>query len=346
MVSIFINGHDIILRPYLALRKSTIHKPATMQSYLKTRPVWIQLLLFIGMALGIFMAVSVIGMWILSSMTGISMFDVADISKWSTNPKMLTYVRGMLLLQFLGLFLIPSLLFGYFSDPKPLQYIGIKRPVKPLYWVLGIASLIIAIPLVEYTGLINRQVNFGGLQKWMQSMEDEALQQIKFMLGKRTISELITNIIFISLFAGIGEELFFRGVLQRLFIKAFKNPWLGIIVTAFLFSALHVQFFGFIPRFLLGILLGAMYWYSGSLLVAIVAHFFYDAFFITWAYFQPQIIDDTGSSITQGTIQIVLALGSAALVALLVWIMKKNSTITYNEVYKNDNIPKHDDLSF
>ena len=317
-----------------------------MQSYLKTRPVWIQLLLFIGMALGIFMAVSVIGMWILSSMTGISMFDVADISKWSTNTKMLTYVRGMLLLQFLGLFLIPSLLFGYFSDPKPLQYIGIKRPVKPLYWVLGIASLIIAIPLVEYTGLINRQVNFGGLQKWMQSMEDEALQQIKFMLGKRTISELITNIIFISLFAGIGEELFFRGVLQRLFIKAFKNPWLGIIVTAFLFSALHVQFFGFIPRFLLGILLGAMYWYSGSLLVAIVAHFFYDAFFITWAYFQPQIIDDTGSSITQGTIQIVLALGSAALVALLVWIMKKNSTITYNEVYKNDNIPKHDDLSF
>ena len=346
MVSIFIYGNDIILRPYLALRKSTIHKSGSMQSYLKTRPVWIQLLLFIGMALGIFMAVSVIGMWILSSMTGISMFDVADISKWSTNTKMLTYVRGMLLLQFLGLFLIPSLLFGYFSDPKPLQYIGIKRPVKPLYWVLGIASLIIAIPLVEYTGLINRQVNFGGLQKWMQSMEDEALQQIKFMLGKRTISELITNIIFISLFAGIGEELFFRGVLQRLFIKAFKNPWLGIIVTAFLFSALHVQFFGFIPRFLLGILLGAMYWYSGSLLVAIVAHFFYDAFFITWAYFQPQIIDDTGSSITQGTIQIVLALGSAALVALLVWIMKKNSTITYNEVYKNDNIPKHDDLSF
>lgn len=274
------------------------------------------------------------------------MFDVVDISKWSTNPKMLTYVRGMLLLQFLGLFLIPSLLFGYFSDPKPLQYIGIKKPVKSVYWILGISSLIIAIPLVEYTGLINRQVNFGGLQKWMQSMEDEALQQIKFMLGKRTISELITNIIFISLFAGIGEELFFRGVLQRLFIKAFKNPWAGIIVTAFLFSALHVQFFGFIPRFLLGILLGAMYWYSGSLLVAIVAHFFYDAFFITWAYFQPQIIDDTTSTITQGTLQIVLALGSAALVAVLVWIMKKNSTITYNEVYKNDHIPKHEDLSF
>jgi membrane protease YdiL (CAAX protease family) len=317
-----------------------------MQSYLKTRPVWIQLLLFVGMAMGILMIFSLIGMSILSSMTGINMFDVSDTSKWNANPKMLTYVRGMLLLQFFGLFVIPSLLFAYFSDPKPLRYLGLTKPVKPIYWILGIASLLIAIPLVEYTGLLNRQVNFGGLQQWMQSMEDEAMQQIKFMLGKHTISELVTNIIFISLFAGIGEELFFRGVLQRLFIKAFKNPWMGIIVTAFLFSALHVQFFGFIPRFLLGILLGAVYWYSGSLLTAIVAHFLYDAFFIVWAYFQPQIIEDTQGTIANGSMQIMLALISTVLVLLIIWLMKKNSTISYTGVYKNDDVPTHQDLSF
>ena len=318
-----------------------------MQSYLKTRPVWIQLLLFLGMAMGTFMIFSLVGMSILSSMTGISMFDVGNMSKWtSTNPKMLTFVRGMLLIQFLGLFVIPSLLFAYFSDPKPLQYVGLKKPIKPIYWILGIASLIIAIPLVEYTGLLNREINFGPAQQWMQSMEDEAMQQIKFMLGKRTPGELITNLIFISLFAGIGEELFFRGVLQRLFIKAFKNPWLGILVTAFLFSALHIQFFGFVPRFLLGILLGAVYWYSGSLLPAIVAHFLYDSFFITWAYFQPKIIDDTAGTIVNGSAQIVLALVSAALVALLVWLMKKNSTISYTDVYKRDEVPPHEDLSF
>ena len=317
-----------------------------MQSYLKTRPVGIQLLLFIGMAVGIFTIFSAIGMSILSSITGISIFDVSNISKWSANPKMLVYVRGMLLVQFLGLFLIPTLLFAYFSDPNPLQYIGIKKPVKPIYWVLGIASLLIAIPLVEYTGLVNRQVNFGSAQKWMQNMEDEAMQQIKFMLGKQTIGELAKNLVFISLFAGIGEELFFRGVLQRLFIKAFKNPWVGILITAFLFSALHVQFFGFIPRFLLGILLGAVYWYSGSLLTAMIAHFVYDAFFIILAYFQPQIIDDTEGAMFNGSSQIILALASAALVALIVWLMKKNSTVTYNEVYQNDELPKHQDLSF
>lgn len=318
-----------------------------MQSYLKTRPVWIQLLLFMGMAIGIFMIVSLVGMMILSKMTGISMFELGDMTKWNADhPEMLTYVRGMLLVQFLGLFVIPSLLFAYFSDPQPLNYIGLKSPVKPIYWIIGIAALLLAIPMVEYTGLINKKINFGSAQQWMQSMEDEAAQQIKFMLGKHTPGELLTNIIFISVFAGIGEELFFRGVLQRLFIRVFKSPWAGIIFTAILFSALHVQFFGFIPRLLLGILLGAVYWYSGSLITAMLAHFVYDAFFIILAYFQPQIIDDSESALINQPMQGVMALFSAVLVLLLIWVMKKNSSVTYNEVYKNDTSQNHQDFSF
>src|SRR5207248_7937312 len=158
----------------------------------------------------------------------------------------------------------------------PLQYIGLKPPNKYLFLILAIAIMIIAIPLVEYTGILNQQMTFGGTtQKWMKSMEEDAAKQIQFMLHKHTPSELILNLIFISLFAGIGEELFFRGILQRLFIRAFKNPWAGIIVTALIFSGFHLQFFGFVPRFLLGILLGLIYWYSGSLWAAIAAHFTY-----------------------------------------------------------------------
>src|SRR5688572_11159135 len=104
IVSIFINGNDIVLLSYIALRnretKVQFINKAVMQSYLKTRPLWIQLLLFLGMAMGIFMIFSLIGMSILSSMTGISMFDVGNMSKWTnTNPQMLTFVRGMLLIQ-------------------------------------------------------------------------------------------------------------------------------------------------------------------------------------------------------------------------------------------------------
>ena len=172
------------------------------------------------------------------------------------------------------------------------------------------------------------------------------MQQIKFMLGKRTMSELIMNIIFISVFAGIGEELLFRGVLQRLFIKATKNPWIGIIITAFFFSAMHLQFFGFIPRFLMGILLGAVYWYSGSLIVTMVAHFFYDALIIILVYFNPQMLENNEATMFEGSSLLITTIISAALVGLMIWFMKKNSVVTYDNVYRNDEIPKHQDLSF
>ena len=157
---------------------------------------------------------------------------------------------------------------------------------------------------------------------------------------------VLINIIFISVFAGIGEELLFRGVLQRLFIKATKNPWIGIIITAFFFSAMHLQFFGFIPRFLMGILLGAVYWYSGSLIVTMVAHFFYDALIIILVYFNPQMLENNEATMFEGSSLLITTVISAALVGLMIWFMKKNSVVTYDDVYRNDDIPKHQDLSF
>ncbi|MDQ3683535.1 MAG: CPBP family intramembrane metalloprotease, partial [Bacteroidota bacterium] len=234
-----------------------------MQTYLKTRPAWVQLLLFLGMSFGILIAISLIGSIILSKITGISLREMGSINDWDTSdPNMLFMLRSMMLLQFLGLFLIPSLLFAYFSDPHPLRYLGLKKPSKTIYWVLGIAAMLIAIPLVEYTGILNKQFPFStGTQKWMQGMEEGASKAIEFMLAKNSVTDLILNLIMIAVFAGVGEELFFRGVLQRLFIKVFKNPWAGIIAAAFFFSFFHFQFFGFIPRILLGLLLGALYWY-------------------------------------------------------------------------------------
>ncbi|MFN2458577.1 MAG: lysostaphin resistance A-like protein [Chitinophagaceae bacterium] len=308
-----------------------------MQSYLKYKPVWVQLLLFLGMALGIFTVLSFIGIAILSNVTGISILEVSDPSKWDIGkPAMITFIRGMLAIQFIGLFVIPSLLFAYFSDPQSKQYIGLLPPSNNVYWILGIAALLLAIPLVEYIGLMNKQISLGeGTNKWMEEMEEDTAKAIQFMLSKNTPGNLILNIIFVALFAGIGEELFFRGVLQRLFIKGFKNAWAGIIMAAFFFSFFHFQFFGFFPRLLLGILLGAVYWYSGSLWTAILAHFIYDAFFIILIYFQPHLLN-TEATLFKGPATITLALISAVILALLVWWMKRKSLVTYKTVYNND----------
>jgi hypothetical protein len=188
---------------------------------------------------------------------------------------------------------------------------------------------------------------FGEAQKWMKTMEEEAAKQIQFMLSKHTLSELITNLVFIALFAGVGEELFFRGVLQRLIIKWTKSPWAGIIITAALFSAFHFQFFGFIPRFLLGVLLGSIYWYSGSLWAAMLAHFVYDGLMIVLIYLNPSMAQNIDATILQQTtMQLVFsAVLSLLLTSLVVWQMKKRSVANYAVIYNDDDVPK-DELSF
>ena len=318
-----------------------------MQTYLKTRPVWIQLLLFIGMAFGIFFALSLIGMLLLSGMTGIGMSDLQDADNWDfSNPKMIYFMRGMLLLQFLGLFVIPSLLFAYFADPKPMQFIGLRKPSAPLYWALGFMVLLISLPLVEYLGQLNQKISLDHeTNKWMKGLEEDAAKQIQFMLKEHTVSELLLNLVFIAVFAGVGEELFFRGILQRLMIRAFKSPWAGIIITPAIFSGFHFQFFGFFPRLALGILLGAVYWYSGSLWTAILAHFLYDALIIVLVYFNPEMIREPNKPMMDPANLIVAAVISLAATLFIVWQMKKHSRTSYQEIY-NDDKPDPNPFSF
>ena len=321
-----------------------------MQTYLKTKPAWTQLLLFLGMAFGLFMIAVLVGMPILSKMTGMSIFQLQDSKAWDmNNPAMLTFMRGMILIQFLFLFTIPSLLFGYFSDPSPMRYLGLQPPGKAIYWVLGLLLIIVAYPFVEYTGYLNQKISLGTTtDNWMKSMEEEAARQIRYMLQKHTPAELIKNLIFISLFAGIGEELFFRGVLQRIFIRITKNPWMGIVLTAAIFSGIHFQFYGFFPRFLLGILLGAIYWYSGSIWTAILAHFLYDASVIVALYLNPLLLNSPDATMIkgQGLQLLVGALISLALTVVLLKQMQKRSTADFNETYRDDFPDPNDPFSF
>ena len=308
-------------------------------AYFKKVHPFLQLIIFSGMAIGCFMIVGFIGMFIIASMTGIDIQTLSDPDKWDyTDPSMLTFVRGMLIVQFLAMFIIPVFIFARLCDSKPAEYLGL-RSTKSIYFVLGTIVLIIALPFVNWTGTINHSLipETTTVGKWLKSMEEDAARQISFMLKREGIGELFLNLLFVAVFAGVGEELFFRGILQRLFIKLFKNPWAGIIVTAIIFSAIHLQFYGFIPRFILGILLGLIYWYSGSLWPAILAHFAYDALAVTVIHFNPSMADEQGVAASFGN-QTIMALISLALVAGIVILMKKRSTTTYEMMYARDNI--------
>ncbi|HEY0731432.1 MAG TPA: CPBP family intramembrane glutamic endopeptidase, partial [Chitinophagaceae bacterium] len=132
-----------------------------------------------------------------------------------------------------------------------------------------------------------------------------------------------------------------------LFIKWTKDPWMGRVIAAFIFSFFHFQFFGFFPRFILGILLGALYWYSGSLWPSIIAHTIYNAFTILMIYFNPKLLINPEAGMVDNTNLIWMGLVSASIIGIIIWQMKRHSTTTYAEVYADEDMkPTEKDLTF
>jgi membrane protease YdiL (CAAX protease family) len=137
--------------------------------------------------------------------------------------------------------------------------------------------------------------------------------------------DLFSNLLVIALLPAIGEELFFRGIVQKQFEELTQNRTAGIVLTALLFSALHMQFFGFIPRFVLGVFLGFLYQWSGTIWLPVTAHFINNAgaVILTWAFTR------NNSSINPDTIGIEpgqeLLLGISVFMSLAgVWLLRKN----------------------
>lgn len=309
-----------------------------------------QFFLFLGMAAGSFFIGGGIGGLVLSNLTGANLMQFQNANNFNApNPAMLTFIRGMILIQFLFLFALPSVVFAYLSDKKPFRYLGLKAPSNGIYWLWGILVIVLAYPFVEYLGYVNQKLPVSTeTQSWMKGLEEEAARQIGFMLRERTPWELVKNLFFVSVLAGVGEELFFRGVLQRMFVRATRSPWMGIVLAATIFSAFHFQFYGFFPRLFLGVLLGAVYWFSGSLWAAMLAHFLYDASVIVYLYFHPEQLQSPDAALIKGQeIQLLIgAMISLALTFVILYQMQRKSVSSYEAVYNEDFPKQTDNFSF
>jgi len=142
--------------------------------------------------------------------------------------------------------------------------------------------------------------------------------------------DIVINVIIIAAIPAVCEEICFRGALQRILIQCFNSPWAGIIFTGAFFSAFHLQFQGFLPRMFMGILLGAAYWYSGSLWVSILAHFFTNAAQVIAVSYYPKMIDE------DPYVPVYWALLSLAIVVGLLSVFQRRSRTSYAEVYANN----------
>jgi len=199
-----------------------------------------------------------------------------------------TYLYVVQSVNLFGVFFVPALLFSYCASKKWFSFNEADRNTSPhLVGYVLILSLFI-VPVVACLGHFNDMIAFPeSMQKiemWMRELEEVSKSILQTLTANSNITILFLNIFAMALLPAIFEEFLFRGTLQPFFTKWFVNKHIAIIVTAFIFSAIHFQFFGFIPRFLLGIYLGYMFIWGKSLWLPIVAHFMHNAVSLIFHY--------------------------------------------------------------
>jgi uncharacterized protein len=218
---------------------------------------------------------------------GLDVLEMISRSDY-TNPQTLSFLKYFQIVNQVGMFIIPPVLIAYWSSRKIIDYL--KLNVKPELRAVFITTVIIfiSLPFISWLGEINRNLNLpdylSGVEDWMKRSEIKANQLIVAFLDVKSLGGMLFNVFMIAMIPALGEELLFRGVVLRLFKEWTKNVHIAVIISAILFSALHLQFYGFLPRFFLGVILGYSFVWTGSLWIPMLIHFVNNAFAIIYIY--------------------------------------------------------------
>ena len=205
------------------------------------------------------------------------------------------YLNNMVVMKWLQLiqtaftFVLPAFLLAHFVG-QGVSYLKFTPIRSSLMWLGVILLMPLALPAVNWLKSLNDMVVLphfmSGVELWMQQMEHQSELLTEKFLSVSSYSALALNLLVMAAIPALGEELFFRGILQTVLGEKL-NRHLAVWITAFIFSAIHLQFYGFLPRFLLGAALGYLFLFSGSIWASIVAHFINNAlavllFFLTF----------------------------------------------------------------
>lgn len=247
-----------------------------------------QLLIFVGLVL-----ISVIVGVILSAMAVAILLGpnaIGNVSMMSDlqNTEVVATLKASQFFASLATFILPVLIFVYLSSRKGLATLDLNKNISFKAGLTAFVLVVAVLPIVNFTQEINQMMQLpaflSDLEFWMKQQEENTEVIISAFLSSTGVLAFLGNMLVMALLPAIGEELCFRGVMQRIFGKMFQNPHIAIWVTAIIFSAIHMQFYGFIPRMLLGAMLGYLYYWSGSLWLSIWAHFVNNGFAVLMSY--------------------------------------------------------------
>ena len=299
----------------------------------------------------IFVFLLVIVSFVILSMIGIllaiPLFHVdllKDISVYTDykNPESVPILKYLQIIQSISLFILPALFAGFFFGGNTGNYLGLNKVSTIRIFFATILIMFVSLPMISWATSLNEMIKLPdflkGLEDWMKETEDTAAGLTESFLNVDSAGGLLLNLLMIAIIPSVGEELFFRGLLQRLLSEWFRNVHIAIFILAFLFAAIHLQFYGFLPRMILGVLFGYLFYWTGSIWIPIFAHLLNNGSAVIISFLANRGIVSSGYEDFGATENLFLIAGSVLFTGGLLYLVyrtgKHQSTVEVKEQIK------------
>ncbi len=293
--------------------------------YLKEKPYVTKGLVLVLLISVFLLLTMVVGIVIALPFFGLNVFEQFNELNDYSSKVTIHFLKYFQVVNQIGFFILPAFMYAYLENRRPASYLKLNTGINLAFLLAASILIIVSIPAINWLVEINEGMKLPeflkGLEDWMRNSENKTNQLTEAFLNVNTFGGLVVNLLIIALLAAIGEELLFRGVILQLFVEWFKNKHLAIIVSAILFSALHLQFYGFLPRMMLGILFGYIFIWSGSLWLPIVLHFIFNGITVVAAYLYHKGSIETDVESFGASDNLFLVLTSFLLIVLLLFVM-------------------------
>jgi membrane protease YdiL (CAAX protease family) len=259
-------------------------KPPILESLTPVTRILFSVLLVISCFAITFFA----GLLLAGPLFGIGMQDIIASLSDVENLKTIRVLQYFQVIQAFGLFILPAMLAGYLFGRNIFGYLALDRSPRWLVYLLTLALMFACLPFVNWLITMNEAMKLpdflSGMEEWMKNTEEQAAKLTEAFMNMPSFGALVFNMVMIAILPALGEEFLFRGLLQRLLKEWLGNIHAAVFLSAILFSALHMQFYGFIPRMMLGVMFGYLFYWSGSLWIPVWAHFINNGSAVIAAY--------------------------------------------------------------
>lgn len=258
-------------------------------------------------------------------LSGYPLEQLAQTDWQAADPALVRTYKVAQIVSSVVTLLLPAYLYSL-AQSGNTHFLRLHRQPTPTLLGLSLLVMMAAVPalgwVMEQNQAMQLPAALAPIETWMRQSETQLADLTAVFLQMNNVWELLLNMLMIAVLPALGEELLFRGSLQPTLMRYVRNPHVAIWLTAILFSSLHLQFYGFVPRCLLGALFGYFYYWTNNLWYPIVAHFANNGLQVLAVYSGAVAVSDIDTSDQHLPLAAVLA--SAVLtVGLLQWYSRQ-----------------------